>query len=304
VSRQVVGLLAAGVLALAPVASATAASGRGDGGAGGGSGAVSGGGAIGAVTWDPGNGGFSDGGGSGCSYIRIVGPDGGFVAVNPSDLNGIDGRVYEGYYRTCDGQINGTVWIPRQTGADLAPAVFDMAVKILPLPEPQLNPPKSNRHNFAFVQVPLWWWVPENQWHPVSVTAGDHLPAGVPAVRVTVTAVPVELRFDPGDGSGSHGCRGPGMVPDTTDPHYLDFHQSACSYLYVHSSSIAGGDVADRVSGQRAFPASLSIVWQVTWVATDGTGGAFPDQLTTTAVPVAVAEVQALLEPGGSAAHG
>ena len=59
----------------------------------------------------------------------------------------------------------------------------------LPLPQPALNPPTAQ-----LVGVPTWLWV-DGPWAPVSATAA------VGAVTATVTATPVEVVWDTGDGT-------------------------------------------------------------------------------------------------------
>jgi hypothetical protein len=96
--------------------------------------------------------------------------------------------------------------------------------------------------------------------------------ASIGAVSSTVTATPVEVRWDPGDGSGAITCSGPGS---TAAPE--------CTHTYIRSS------------GGATFDLTATITWEVAWTSTTGEGGALEPVTRTATLPVAVQEAQALI---------
>ena len=166
------------------------------------------------------------------------------------------------------------------TGKALGVEAYDLVKRELPTPVPQWN--ILNQWGFAFTQVPLWWWIDQAQWHAVSATST------VPGLSATATATPVEIVFDPGDGTGPHTCPGPGVVFNAR----LKFAEQStpCVYVYHHSSALAPNG--------RSFISSMSVRWTVSWTATDGDGGPLGDLVSSTGPrPMEVAEQQIVLLP-------
>jgi hypothetical protein len=62
---------------------------------------------------------------------------------------------------------------------------------------------------------------------------------------------------------------------------------SQCMYTYRHSSVLAD-------DGQ-AFRASMSIEWDVSWTSSTGASGVLAPMSTTTAAPIVVREIQAIV---------
>jgi hypothetical protein len=174
------------------------------------------------------------------------------------------------------------MWVVPITGAAAAPAAVASVEKLLPKPAPVLVPPDVDEHGFAYVQVPLWWWLPAGQWHPVSATAT--VSNGPQTVSATATATPTAIDFAAGDGAGAVSCPGPGVPFNAALP--LAAQSTPCQYTYRDSSSL---------SPTGTWPASWSIVWTVTWQASDGTGGALAPLRSTTTRQVAVAEDQSVV---------
>jgi hypothetical protein len=110
----------------------------------------------------------------------------------------------------------------------------------------------------------------------------------VGAVWASVTATPVELTFDPGNGDSLVSCRGPGtpFVPGRYAPHSPS---PTCGYQYQRSSA--------GVAGQ-SVTAEYGIRWRVSWVGSTGSAPAAGrlDDLTSRATTrFVVAEAQALI---------
>ena len=140
----------------------------------------------------------------------------------------------------------------------------------LPLPQPALNPPTAQ-----LVGVATWLWV-DGPWGPVSATAA------VGAVTATVTATPVEVVWDMGDGTTTT-CDA-GTPYDPTRP--PAGQHSGCTHVFTRTS-------AGRPGGTYAVTATVT--YEVTWSATTGGSGALGTLTRSTTIPVRVTEAQALI---------
>jgi hypothetical protein len=192
----------------------------------------------------------------------------------------IGGETATLYVRTCGTNVD-LVWVVPITGAAAVPGALANLERLLPSPDPSMVPPDNDPHGFAYTQVPLWWWLPASQWHPVSATATAT--NGPDTVTTTTTATPSVIQFDAGDGIGSVACPGPGVPFDESES--LSEQSTPCQYTYQQSSSM---------SPSGTFAASWTVVWTVTWHASDGTGGTLAPLQTTTTRALPVAEDQSV----------
>ena len=122
----------------------------------------------------------------------------------------------------------------------------------------------------TYVNARTWLWVEGADWRPQSATAS------VPGITVTVTATPVTVTWDMGDGSLPFEC-GPGKpyTPDEEPP---------CVYAYAKSSA-----------GQpdEAYRATATVHWTISWtVAGAPGGGGLGMAETRSSMAVRVAEIQ------------
>jgi hypothetical protein len=234
---------------------------------------------IGAGAGIPGGVGGAGGGGSACSWELANDPSNP-ATPTPPPPKVIGRQQAELYVRTCGGIVV-LVWVVPITGADAAPGALAAVEKLLPKPAPAMVPPNVDAHGFAYAQVPLWWWLPAAQWHPVSATAT--VSNGPQTLSATATATPTVIEFDAGDGTGAMSCPGPGVPFNPALA--LAAQSTPCQYTYHDSSSL---------SPTGTWPASWSIAWTVTWQASDGTGGALAPLHTTTTRALAVAEDQSV----------
>ncbi len=140
----------------------------------------------------------------------------------------------------------------------------------LPAPEPGLNPPGDQ-----LVGVATWLWV-EGPWQDLSATAA------IGAVAATVTARPVSVQWDLGDGTTLTCDAG-----TRYDPARPPADQSSrCTHVFGHSS-------AGRPSGVYSVTASVS--YSVSWTANTGAGGALDGLTRSSTVAVRVVEAQAVI---------
>ena len=138
----------------------------------------------------------------------------------------------------------------------------------MPPPGPQTNPA---RHHDQLVGIDTWMWIDPADWQPLTASVA------LPGISATVTATPVRSEWDMGDGGDVVVCHGPGTPYDTRRP---EAGQSTdCSHLY-------------QVRG--AYTATATIVYEVTWSASNGEGGTLEPARRSTQFPMSVAERQAV----------
>jgi hypothetical protein len=203
----------------------------------------------------PGSGGGSEGGGkSACALTPLSEQQAKFLGLSwPAPK----GHTWEAI--TCPGgqPFGGVTLVANATGA---PAVTPQQLSIIAIGElviPELQPhtaPPLGQD--GLVGLPEWFWVPRAVWGPVSrtVTAGP--------VWARATAVPVKIVFNPGGGLPGATCDGPGTAYQPALP--AAAQHTACSYLYTEPSAGQPGN---------AFAASVTVLWNVFWVGSGGTGG-------------------------------
>ena len=194
------------------------------------------------------------------------------VTAQPGDLNPITGAPVapgsELETVLCNGSYLTTIVIPpggtpgggpAVTGAQLARQAFSSFS--VSAPAPKFSPTKS------VVGVATWLWL-EGGWSSHSATAS------VPGLSATVTAEPTSVVWSMGDG-GQTVCDGPGKPWDPNNPNAT----TDCSYTYP-------------VAGH--FTATVTVYFQTTWSASNGTAGQLAAITGRTTVPVTVEEIQAV----------
>ena len=133
----------------------------------------------------------------------------------------------------------------------------------IPYTGPDTAPPRGTD---GLVGLPEWFWIPAASWHARTVTVA----AG--PVWASVMAAPVRLTFEPGAGISPVSCAGPGTAYNPRKP--AAAQRTDCSYTYLQPSTGQPG---------RAYQASVTVTWRVTWTGSGGAGGVLDATLT---VPV------------------
>lgn len=175
-------------------------------------------------------------------------------------------------------------FIPASAAVPAVPAIV-LALRArreLVLPVPSISSsPGSAAGVPKVVNLPTWAWIGGGVWAPVTATAA------VPGTSVTATATPRYVAWSWGDGAASV-CRGPGAVyrAGVSDPAAAS---PDCGHTYARTSKNAPG---------LRFRVSATIHWQITWRATTGQAGRFPDMTSTAAQAWPVEEIDALNIPG------
>lgn len=162
--------------------------------------------------------------------------------------------------------------VPVVTAEQLAREARDRLV--LARPVVHRSPVETNDYqsdHFTWVNLWTWFWTDQGTYRSLAQTVTVGL------VSATVTARPVGLLFDPGDGGDAVRCPGPGRA--WTDADGNDAPLSGCGYQYQH---VTEGAITSR----------LGILWRVTWTGTGGTGGTLPTMETVTDAPLRVLQVQ------------
>jgi hypothetical protein len=101
--------------------------------------------------------------------------------------------------------------------------------------------------------------------------------ASIPGLAATVTAQPTQTVWDMGDGT-TVSCSGPGTPYDPQRP---DADQSTdCAHVYQHDGT---------------YTVTATIVWTVSWSATNGAGGSLGTVQRSTQFTLSVEQRQAVI---------
>lgn len=210
------------------------------------------------TTSSPGSPGTGSGGGSSksaCTLTPVSQTQAAFLGLQwPAP----QGHTWETI--TCPGtqRFGGVTLVSNATGA---PAVTPQQLAqiaigelIIPTLEPATAPPRGKE---GLVGLPEWFWIPANEWGPVSktVTAGP--------VWARATAAPVKIALAPGGGLSGVTCAGPGTAYQPSQP--LSAQHTDCSYTYTKPSVGQPNNM---------YAASVIVYWNVSWVGSGGAGGA------------------------------
>ena len=190
-------------------------------------------------------------------------------------------------YGVCDPILRnaeGKIITRKRPAPDLG-ALWDIASKQIPLPEPMLSPPLERDGVETLVGLPVFF--ASTNYKPVVLAATDGLWA------LTVTATPTALILDPADDAAPVSCPGPGIRVSRTSQINAG-KRTNCWHLYTETPG-TGHD----------YDATLAITWSISAII-DATGiddvpvfvNTLPAQFTTTtAIPLTVTQRQAVLAP-------
>ncbi len=190
-------------------------------------------------------------------------------------------------YGVCDPILRderGKVIARKRPAPDIG-ALWKIASKQIPLPEPMLSPPLELDGVETLVGLPVFF--ASANYRPVTLTATDGL------WILTITATPKALTLDPADDATPVTCPGPGLRVSRTSQIGAG-KRTNCWHLYTETPG-TGFD----------YDATLAITWSIS--ATTDASGVDDDPLlvntlpaeftTTTAIPLTVTQRQAVLAP-------
>ena len=192
-----------------------------------------------------------------------------------SQLNpdGMDYATWENFLQSVN--CAGNTYVPG------SPAVAAQnAYRSIHFPKPSGNrSPSQNQtyrgYPFTYVGLWTWFWTNGGSWRTLTATATDG------DQSATVTASPVALVYDAGDGGGSQTCDGPGRAWTSDDGNAAP-SDGGCAYQYhqVTTSPITS---------------TQSIIWKITWIGTGGTAGEIPQLTTSTTGQLNVMQIQTVV---------
>jgi hypothetical protein len=194
------------------------------------------------------------------------------LGVGEAATDPVEGFAYFVVCRNADGAVVYQQLITYQPGTNVVDAatLARQAYRELPLlyPQPYTAPPANVSQ---LVGVRTWFWIEQSQWQPRRATAA------VPGLSATVTATPTAVKWDTGDGT-TFSCDGPGIPYDSTKADSVQ--HSDCSHVFQH----------DGEHDVRA-----TIIWSVSWTASDGNGGSLPNVERATQFPLQAEQRQAVI---------
>lgn len=208
----------------------------------------------------------------------------GSMGTENRPLAPVEGGLVDGawYYQTCrytdTGELASSRYWQYVAGApgfgpDLAALAATAYDRIpLPFPVPSTAPSLEVR---PITGLDTWLWIDPAAWQPREATAE------LAGFSVTVTATPVRVVWDMGEGEQAVQCDGPGTVWQPEGP---ESQTTDCAYNYRWNSN----DEPDGV-----FRASVTVEWDVAWTASTGATGTLAPGRRTTTFDVAVKSIEA-----------
>lgn len=203
-----------------------------------------------------------------------------WVAVRQSIEKGtgymeLDGVEYDMYQRSC-GTTTQTVWVARVAPIDVARAAYASVERTVTEPRVSFSPTQDPG---GVVGIATWLAVA-----PEPAVTGT---ATLPTLSATATARVVSIEWRP-------GSRVPGGGSQITCTPWGSTERGECTWTPAYPS-------VRRVTGtdDERYHGTVTLVWEVSWVASDGSSGTFEPLRTTTGYAYAVSEVQAIGERGG-----
>lgn len=128
------------------------------------------------------------------------------------------------------------------------------------------------------VQVPVWLWVPTANWRARTASAS------VAGFTITARATPSVLSIDPGDGTETIRCEGPGSPWKATAP--ARQASPSCGHTYTTTS---------RTEAGAKFTLEAAVVWKIDWAA-PGMNGTEPDLIVRSTAAVGVSEQRSVVK--------
>lgn len=199
-----------------------------------------------------------------------ISPEAGVVDVG-TVREGADGMIEILYYRDCDDRRQ-FIWVGQYSGEEIAEVAADRVRRLLPRPEVRFAPPAD-----AMI-------VNFETWMAVQPVADVSATASIPGLSATVVARPVRIEW--ATGSTAQG-----------DPAVIE-----CA-LWGSTDNAADGCVwtprfpsVEAVTGSDdyRYHGSVSVVWAISWSATDSSRGTLGELATSTPTSIAVREIQTI----------
>jgi len=175
------------------------------------------------------------------------------------------------YIRSCDGKFQ-YVYVGPHSPVDVAHVAYQKVAKLVPKPETTFSPPVDR----MVVNFESWLGVTPRP--PVTATAT------IPGLSATVTATPTTIEWSTGTkvagDTETISCALWGSAQSAQD---------GCAWTPAYPS-------VAKVTGtnDRRYHGAVTIVWRVSWQATNGATGDLGELRTTTPVRMGVQEIQTI----------
>ncbi len=190
---------------------------------------------------------------------------------HPTVINPTTGEPATVYVRTCDGKYQ-FVYVGPQTPDDVAQFAYQKMASLVPDPEVSFSPPIDK----MIVNFETWLGITPSP--PITATAS------IPGLSATVTAEPTSIEW----ATGSQVAGDTTLI--TCEPWgSTESAQDGCSWTPAYPS-------VEKVTGttDQRYHGSVTIVWDVSWRASNGATGQLGDLRTTTAIEMGVQEIQTI----------
>ena len=190
---------------------------------------------------------------------------------NAPVFNPVTGEQATLYVRQCDGKYQ-FVYVGPTDPQDVAQFAYQKVVAALPDPEVAFSPPVDK----MIVNFETWLGVTPSP--PITAMAS------IPGLSATVTAQPTDIEW----------ATGSQVAGDTTTISCqpwgsTESAQDGCSWTPTYPSVAKVTGTTDQ-----RYHGTVTIVWQVSWWASNGATGNLGDLRTTTPVAMGVQEIQTI----------
>lgn len=191
-------------------------------------------------------------------------------AGSPGVINPATGQTATIFFRVCDGLLQ-YVWVTTTNPTDIAKVAYHEVSALLPKPHVSFSPPVDK----MIVNFETWLGVTTED----AVTAT----AAIPTLSATVTARPTKIEW-------TTGSKVPGDTALITCELWGSSDtRTGCAWTPAYPSigKVTGTD-------DLRYHGTVTIIWHVSWKATNGATGNLPDLRTTTPVAMGVQEIQTI----------
>ena len=196
---------------------------------------------------------------------------GGIGMVSATMINPATGLLSQVFFRNCNGTFQ-YVYVGPYSPTDVARVAYQKATALVSKPEVAFSPPIDK----MIVNFETWLGVTPRQ--PVTATAT------IPGLSATVTAVPTSLEWVTGSRIAGDttmlSCQPWGSTKSAT---------GGCAWTPAYPSIAKVTGTSDL-----HYHGSVTIVWKVSWLATNGATGTLADLRTTTPIRMGVQEIQTI----------
>jgi hypothetical protein len=191
--------------------------------------------------------------------------------ANPMMINPATGQPATVYFRLC-GATYQYVFLGPHSPIDIAHVAYQKVASLVPDPKVAFSPPIDK----MIVNFETWLGITPSP--PITATAA------IPGLSATVTAEPTDIEW----------VTGSQVAGDTTTIICLPWGstesaQDGCSWTPAYPSVAKVTGTTDR-----RYHGTVTIVWQVSWEASNGESGALGELRTTTPIEMVVQEIQTI----------